>query len=117
VRPKFCDVVGMNIAIRGAVVAGADGGVDRVQLGATMTCEASRRAREPLPTARAPYLLAIPRQRPTLRACCCASAAVIKTRWLLSCLVATTAAVAHVNDRGIDYQRYKDRYGQFVLRC
>ena len=59
-----------------------------------------------------PYLLAISRQRPTLRACCCASVAVIKTRWLLSCLVATTAAVAHVNDRGMDYQRYKDRYGQ-----
>jgi hypothetical protein len=37
---------------------------------------------------------------------------VIKTRWLLTWLVATTAAVAHVNDRGMDYQRYKDRYGQ-----
>ena len=36
----------------------------------------------------------------------------IKTRWLLTCLVATTAAVAHVNDRGMDYQSYKDRYGQ-----
>jgi hypothetical protein len=49
-----------------------------------------------------------------------ASITVIKTRWLLLCLLATTVAVAHVNDRGMDYQHYTDRYGQpccGVLDC
>ena len=36
----------------------------------------------------------------------------MKIRWLLSGLLASTAASAHVNDRGMDYQRYRDGYGQ-----
>jgi hypothetical protein len=36
----------------------------------------------------------------------------MKIPWLPLCLLASTAtAFAHVNDRGMDYERYKDRYG------
>src|ERR1700674_4619783 len=45
----------------------------------------------------------------------------MKTYWLLPCMLLTaTTALGHVNDRGMDYERYKDRYGQSccgVLDC
>jgi hypothetical protein len=45
----------------------------------------------------------------------------MKTCWLFPyTLLTATAALAHVNDRGMDYQRYRDRYGQLccgVLDC
>jgi hypothetical protein len=37
----------------------------------------------------------------------------VKRWWLaLSTFLAATVVSAHVNDRGMDYRRYKDRYGQ-----
>ena len=39
----------------------------------------------------------------------------MKAYWLLPCMLLTaTTALAHVNDRGMDYEHYKNRYG---LRC
>jgi hypothetical protein len=38
---------------------------------------------------------------------------VMKSQWLLLCLlVSAMTASAHVNDRGMDYKAFKDRYGQ-----
>jgi hypothetical protein len=38
---------------------------------------------------------------------------VVKSCWLIPCVLLSTATVsAHVNDMGMDYRRYKDRYGQ-----
>ena len=37
----------------------------------------------------------------------------MKSSWLVLCmLLGASAASAHVNDRGMDYRAYKDRYGQ-----
>ena len=37
----------------------------------------------------------------------------MKSLWLVLCmLLGASAASAHVNDRGMDYRAYKDRYGQ-----
>ena len=37
----------------------------------------------------------------------------MKSLWLMSCMLLSAAvASAHVNDRGMDYRHYKDRYGQ-----
>ena len=37
----------------------------------------------------------------------------MKSLWLVLCLLLSAAATsAHVNDRGMDYRGYKDRYGQ-----
>ena len=37
----------------------------------------------------------------------------MKSSWLVLCmLLSASAASAHVNDRGMDYRVYKDRYGQ-----
>jgi hypothetical protein len=37
----------------------------------------------------------------------------MKSLWLMFCtLLSVAAASAHVNDRGMDYRSYKDRYGQ-----
>ena len=37
----------------------------------------------------------------------------MKSSWLVLCmLLGASAASAHVNDRGMDYRVYKDRYGQ-----
>ena len=37
----------------------------------------------------------------------------MKSSWLVLCmLLDASAAFAHVNDRGMDYRAYKDRYGQ-----
>jgi hypothetical protein len=45
----------------------------------------------------------------------------MKIYWLLPCMLLTTTTVlAHVNDRGMDYRAYRDRYGQLccgVLDC
>src|SRR5437870_10169277 len=36
----------------------------------------------------------------------------MKSSWLVLCmLLGASAASAHVNDRGMDYRAYKDRYG------
>jgi hypothetical protein len=38
---------------------------------------------------------------------------VVKSWWITPCVLLGTATVsAHVNDMGMDYRRYKDRYGQ-----
>jgi hypothetical protein len=36
----------------------------------------------------------------------------MKSLWLVPGVLLSVAATAHVNDRGMDYGRYKDRYGQ-----
>ena len=37
----------------------------------------------------------------------------MKSSWLVLCMsLSVAAASAHVNDRGMDYRAYKDRYGQ-----
>lgn len=37
----------------------------------------------------------------------------MKSLWLMSCMLLSAAvACAHVNDRGMNYRQYKDRYGQ-----
>jgi hypothetical protein len=45
----------------------------------------------------------------------------MKTCWLLPCILLTaTAAFAHMNDRGMDYEHYNDRYGRSccgILDC